>query len=193
MWILRKSFPQYEFPWMFFPSFKRWIRQSWRSHQDFLWHAKERRKVGEEGPVSIFAFHLVWKLTKMSHLNLAILAYSTNFQKFAKIWLFGIFNENVNLARLARNVEWDFFMIFKHRGLFKKRSKLCRPPRILQWNKNRKRASFEVLDKTCLEFLKARPPRKEIICSYFFAWPDSRGLSGGLSGLDLVFTIYARP
>ena len=66
----------------------------------------------------------------MSHLN--FLAFSTNFcfiktylsgnsvwpqasgfQKLAKLSIFGIFNEllstkNVNVARFARNVEWDF-------------------------------------------------------------------------------------
>ena len=37
-----------------------------------------------------------------------------------KLTMFGVFNEllsthNVNVARFARNVEWDLFWIFKHR------------------------------------------------------------------------------
>ena len=52
--------------------------------------------------------HSVWKSLKMSH-----------FQKPAKLTVFGIFTEllsiqNVNVARFARNVECDFFVIFKH-------------------------------------------------------------------------------
>ena len=82
--------------------------------------------------------HIVWKLLKMSHwISLKILAFSTNFcpnktdlsgntvwpqasgfQKLAKLTIFGIFNEllstqNVNVARFARNVEWDFFCDFQ--------------------------------------------------------------------------------
>ena len=51
----------------------------------------------------------------MSNLNLSILAFST---KNSSNWpIFGIFNEllsnqNVNVARFARNVECDFFVIF---------------------------------------------------------------------------------
>ena len=42
------------------------------------------------------------------------------FKNSPKWTIFGIFNwllstKNVNVARFARNVEWDFFMIFKHR------------------------------------------------------------------------------
>ena len=69
----------------------------------------------------------------MSHLNFSILAFFTNFcpiksdlsgntvwpqpsgfsKKSPKCTIFGIFNEllstqNVNVARFARNVEWDF-------------------------------------------------------------------------------------
>ena len=79
--------------------------------------------------------HIVWKLLKMSRLNFGI---STNicpikndlsgntvwpqasgFQKLVKIdYFFCIFNEllstqNVNVARFARNVEWDFFCDFQ--------------------------------------------------------------------------------
>ena len=81
--------------------------------------------------------HIVWKLLKMSHLYFWILAFSTNFcpiradlsgntfwpqasgfQKLAKLDHFGIFNQllstqNVNVARFARNVEWDFFCDFQ--------------------------------------------------------------------------------
>ena len=51
--------------------------------------------------------HSVWKSLKMSH-----------FQKLAKIDCFGIFYEllfiqNVNVARFARKVEWDFFWDFQ--------------------------------------------------------------------------------
>ena len=35
------------------------------------------------------------------------------FQKLAKLTIFGIFDENVIVARYARNVEWDFFCDFK--------------------------------------------------------------------------------
>ena len=73
----------------------------------------------------------------MSHLNFWILAFSTNFcpfktdlsgntvwpqalgfQKLAKLSIFGIFNlllstQNVNVARFARNVEWDFLEDFQ--------------------------------------------------------------------------------
>ena len=43
---------------------------------------------------------------------------ASGFQKLAKIDHFGIFNEllstqNVNVARFARNVEWDFFCEFQ--------------------------------------------------------------------------------
>ena len=72
----------------------------------------------------------------MLHLNFLILAFSTNFcpikldlsgktvwlqasgfQKLAKIDYFGLLNkllsaQNVNVARFARNVEWDFFCDF---------------------------------------------------------------------------------
>ena len=53
-------------------------------------------------------YHIVWKSPKMSNLNLSILAFST---KNSSNWpIFGIFNEllsnqNVNVARFARNVE----------------------------------------------------------------------------------------
>ena len=75
----------------------------------------------------------------MSHLNFSILVLSTNFcpiktdmsgtivwpqdsgvQKLVKINFLGIFNQllsiqNANVTRFARNIEWDFFVIFKHR------------------------------------------------------------------------------
>ena len=46
----------------------------------------------------------------------------SHFQKLAKITIFGIFNEllptqNVSVARFARNVEWDFIMIFNLRAV----------------------------------------------------------------------------
>ena len=81
--------------------------------------------------------HIVWKLLKMSHLNFWILAFSTNFcpsktylsgttvsrqassfQKLAKMnhfrhfWLTFV-TQNVNVARFARNVEWDFLCNFQ--------------------------------------------------------------------------------
>ena len=78
----------------------------------------------------------VWKSPKMSHLNFRILSFSTNFwpnkndlsgnnvcklkvfKKTPKSTIFGIFNEllstqNVNVARFARKVEWDFFCDFQ--------------------------------------------------------------------------------
>ena len=81
--------------------------------------------------------HSVWKSPKMSHLNFSILAFSTNFcpiktdlsgntvwpqtsdfQKLAKMTIFGIFDkllstQNVNVARFARNVKWDFICDFQ--------------------------------------------------------------------------------
>ena len=75
----------------------------------------------------------VWK----SHLNFRILPFSTNFcpikidlsgntvwpqasgfQKLVNLTIFGIFNEllstqNVNVARFARNIEYDFFSDFQ--------------------------------------------------------------------------------
>ena len=81
--------------------------------------------------------HSVWKSPIMSHLNFLILAFSTNFypittdlsgntvwpqtsgfKKLTKLTIFGISNErlstqNVNVARFARNVEWDFFCDFQ--------------------------------------------------------------------------------
>ena len=41
----------------------------------------------------------------MSHLNFQIFAFSTNFCPF----------KNINITRFARNIECDFFVIFKHR------------------------------------------------------------------------------
>ena len=57
-------------------------------------------------------FHIVRKLLKMSHFFLI-------FKKSSKLTLFGIFNEllstqNVNVARFARNVEWDIFCYFQN-------------------------------------------------------------------------------
>ena len=69
----------------------------------------------------------------MSHLNFWILAFSTNFcpiksdlfdrklqffKNSPKLTIFAIFDEllstqNVNIARFARNVEWDFFCDFQ--------------------------------------------------------------------------------
>ena len=75
------------------------------------------------------------KYFRAKRLKFSILALSTNFclieidlygntvwpqasgfQKVAKLTIFGIFNEaqNANEARFARNVEWYFFVIFKH-------------------------------------------------------------------------------
>ena len=89
------------------------------------------------GWLDIFRPHSIWKSPKMSHLIFWILAFSTNFwpiktdlsgnsvwpqaldfQKLAKLSIFGIFNEllstqNVNVARFARNVEWDYFCDFQ--------------------------------------------------------------------------------
>ena len=77
-------------------------------------------------------FNSVWKMLKMSYLNFWILAFSSNFwpikidlsgnsvwpqaigfQKLAKLDHFRHFlnvlsTQNVNVARSARNVEWDF-------------------------------------------------------------------------------------
>ena len=71
--------------------------------------------------------------SKMSHLNFSILAFSTNFcpmkinlsgntvwpqasvfLKLAKLAHFCLLTLNINLARFARNVKWDFSIIFKH-------------------------------------------------------------------------------
>ena len=90
-------------------------------------------------PGKKFEYQNVWKLLKMSYLNFRILAFSTNFcpiisdlfgntvwpqtsgfQKLTKLTIFGISYEllstqNVNVARFARNVEWDFFCDFQTR------------------------------------------------------------------------------
>ena len=79
------------------------------------------------------------KTAKMSHFQFSILAFSTiysfikidlsgntvwpqasNFKNSPKLNIFGIFNtlwatQNINVARFARNIEWHFFVIFKHR------------------------------------------------------------------------------
>ena len=81
--------------------------------------------------------HIVWKSIKMSHLNFSISAFPPIFDLFKltclvtlfdrkhqffkkspKWTICGIFNElsstqNVNVARFARNVEWDFFCDFQ--------------------------------------------------------------------------------
>ena len=81
--------------------------------------------------------HSVWKSPKKSHWNFSILVFSTNFcpiesdmsvntvwlqasgyQKLAKITLFEFLisflaTPNVNVARLACNVEWDFLNDFQ--------------------------------------------------------------------------------
>ena len=54
-------------------------------------------------------FHSVWKLLKMSHLNISILAFSTNLCPI-KLDLSG---NTVNIARFARNVKCDFFCDFQ--------------------------------------------------------------------------------
>ena len=74
-----------------------------------------------------YTLHIVWKLFKiMSHLNFPFCSIKSGLSgnivgqpdpglhKLAKLAIFGIFNEllstqNVNVAHLARNVEWDFF------------------------------------------------------------------------------------
>ena len=83
-------------------------------------------------------FHTVFENhPKMSHLNFSILAFSTNFVRLKltclvtlfdrklqvfknspKWIIFGIFNEllstqHVNVARFARNIEYDFFCDFQ--------------------------------------------------------------------------------
>ena len=87
-------------------------------------------------------FHIVWKSLKMSHLNFKILAFSTNFCTFKsdlsgntnwpkvevfkdspKLTIFGIFcillfTQNVNIARFARNVEWNSFLDFQTQWIF---------------------------------------------------------------------------
>ena len=70
-----------------------------------------------------YTLHIVWKLFKiMSHLNFPFCSIKSGLSsnivgqpdKLAKLAIFGIFNEllstqNVNVAHIARNVEWDFF------------------------------------------------------------------------------------
>ena len=76
--------------------------------------------------------HIVWKSPKMSHLNFLNYSISNNFLfylvtlfdlKLVKLIIFGLFNEllstqNVNVARFARNVEWDFFYNFQTQWYF---------------------------------------------------------------------------
>ena len=56
----------------------------------------------------------------------------SHFQKPAKLTVFGIFIEllsiqNVNVARFARNVECDFFVIFKHCVAFRVQIEMSSP------------------------------------------------------------------
>ena len=98
----------------------------------------------------VYLLHSVRKSLNMSHLSFSILAFSTifcpikidlsgntvwpqalDFQKLAKLAIFGIFDEllstqNVNKARFARNVECDFLAIFKHCA-FKTKTKKILP------------------------------------------------------------------
>ena len=87
-----------------------------------------------------WVFHVGWKSPKMSHLNCSILAFSTNFCPFKidlsgntvwpktswfekmqnwPFWAFWAFLtcfcplKTQNLARFARNHEWDFFYDFQ--------------------------------------------------------------------------------
>ena len=93
--------------------------------------------------------HIVWKSSKMSHLNVSILAFFTNFwpiktdisgntvwhqalcfQKLAKLdhfWHFvmNLSTRNVNVARFARNVEWDFFCDFQTPWIIEKWDVTC--------------------------------------------------------------------
>ena len=102
-----------------------------------LWSVRKQQPKNWINP-HFYPTHNVWKLLKMSHFNLEFLItfcliksdlsgstvwpQALGFQKLAKIERFGTFYEllstqNVNIARFARNVEWDFFcVIFKHRG-----------------------------------------------------------------------------
>ena len=84
--------------------------------------------------VGILRAHSVWKLTKMSYLKFSIFVllivtclvtlFDRKLQVFKnspKSTTFGFLNsllstQNVNVARFAPNVEWNFFIIFKHRA-----------------------------------------------------------------------------
>ena len=76
--------------------------------------------------------HIVWKLLKVSHLNFYFWHFPPNlsclvtlfdrklqiFKNSPKWTILGIFNkllstQNVNVARFAHNVEWDFFCDFQ--------------------------------------------------------------------------------
>ena len=73
----------------------------------------------------IMPTHIVWKNTlsvsfEFWHfpsifvlLKLTVWQHVFGFQKFALLAIFCIFNGNVNVARFARNVEWDFFCDFQ--------------------------------------------------------------------------------
>ena len=89
--------------------------------------------------IPVLSFHhSVWKSPKMSHLNFSIFWHFSPifvllkltclvtlfdrklqvFKNSSKWTIFGIFNQllstqNVNVARFARNVEWDFFCDFQ--------------------------------------------------------------------------------
>ena len=56
-----------------------------------------------------FDDHSVWKLFKMSHFNFWILAFLTIFGILKQL----LSTQNVNIARFARNVEWDFLCDFQ--------------------------------------------------------------------------------
>ena len=85
------------------------------------------------GKNSVVCEHIVWKLLKMSHLKFwhfptiivvlkltcLVTLFDSKLQVFKnspKWTIFGVFNQllstqNVNVARFARNVEWDFFFL----------------------------------------------------------------------------------
>ena len=63
--------------------------------------------------------HSVWKLLKMSHLNFVIfhqfLSYFKTDMSGSTVWP-QLSIQTVNVALFARNVEWGFFVSFKHRA-----------------------------------------------------------------------------
>ena len=66
----------------------------------------------------ILAFFTIFCTIKSDLSGNTVWPQASGFQKLAKLTIFGIFNEllstqNENVARFARNVEWDFLNDFQ--------------------------------------------------------------------------------
>ena len=82
------------------------IQEFFHNKYDTYARSKEVHSVLDD----FLSLYIVWKLLKMSHSDFKKLA------KMDKFWHFfcPLTTQNVNVARFARNVRWDIFVIFKH-------------------------------------------------------------------------------